>query len=158
MLSSWSGRLLLAGVILGGLCLAGASLGQDKKAADPAKKPTIIEVDLSKLPPDVARQLTEALKAREEVKPISLSEAISAAEKAGKGQAIKAEREGESVETRFRIELVSKDGTRTRLVLGPSGKVIDSPEAGKGPPEGKGPPPGKGLGKGKKPAPLEPKK
>src|SRR5262245_58985401 len=109
--------------ILGGLCLVGWVLADDK---DKSKvKPNVIEVDLSKLPPDVAKQILETLK-KEEAKPISLTEAINIAEKAGKGQAIKAERKGEGADTQFQVEVVGKDGARSRISLNAAGKVQET--------------------------------
>ena len=140
----------------------GMTLAQDPKAKEPAKKPNVIEIDLSKLPPDVAKAVRDSLKASEEVKPLSLTEAIGIAEKSSKGQAVKAERDGDGADARFKIDVIAKDGTRSRINLNATGKPIEgeSPSAGKkGAPEGKGPPPGKGLGKLKKQPPAdEPKK
>jgi hypothetical protein len=152
ILSSGPGRLVLAVVILAGLCLVGMVVGQD------SKKPNVVEVDLSKLPPDVAKKLLEALKTTEEVKPISLTEAIQFAEKAGKGRAIQAEQDGDGAETTFALTLVSSDGTKKQITLDARGKVLEQKAAGKsGPPAGKGPPPGKGLGNKKKQPELAPK-
>src|SRR5262245_58436192 len=133
--------LLSVFAIIGGFGLVGLSLADDKdaKGAKDKSKPNVVEVDLSKLPPDVAKQVLESLKKKEDVKPISLVEAIGIAEKAGKGQATKAERKGEGSETQFQVDVVGKDGEKTRISLSAAGKVVESGE-----PERKGPPPGKG--------------
>jgi uncharacterized membrane protein YkoI len=171
---------VLAAVI--GLGLAGWSLADDKdgKDAKGKAKPNVIEIDLSKLPPDVAKQVLESLK-KETAKPISLIEAITIAEKVGKGQATKAERKGEGAETQFKVDVVGIDGTKVKLTLSAAGKVVESgeeprkgPPAGKagkvvesseeprkGPPSGKGPTPGKGFQSGARifdPANREPEK
>jgi uncharacterized membrane protein YkoI len=137
--------------LLAGLCWAAGGLAQEKDGKSKAK-PNIIEIDVSKLPPELAKQLLDSVKKKEDVKPISLVEAITIAEKAGKGQATRAEVKGQGAEAQFRVDLVTKDGTRTRMTLSAAGKVVES---GEGPPakegkgqtpgnERKGPPPGKG--------------
>jgi hypothetical protein len=55
MLSSWKGRLLLAVMIFAGLCLIGASLGQAKKAPEPAPLTTSTEGG-KQLPPGLANK------------------------------------------------------------------------------------------------------
>ena len=171
---------LLAAIIGLGLACSSSAQEKDGKDAKGKAKPNIIEIDLSKLPPDVAKQVLESLR-KEEVKPISLIEAITLAEKAGKGLASKAERKGEGSETQFKIDVVGSDGTKVKLTLNATGKVVESgeeprkgPPAGKaskvgesseeprkGPPAGKGPPPGRGFLSGARifdPANREPEK
>jgi uncharacterized membrane protein YkoI len=156
-------RLLF--LVAGTLFLAGLSLADDK---NPPKKSNLVEVDLSKLPPDVARKLQEFLQQsakepykdkgkgkgkpkapepaplptekpkpsepapppKEKAKPtvarnITLVEAITLAEKSGKGTATKAERKGEGSETFYRIEVTGSDGKKTRIELTLQGKVRD---------------------------------
>ena len=55
MLSSWSGRLLIAVMILGGLCVMGASLGEAKKPAESPPPATSAE-GTKQLPPGLANK------------------------------------------------------------------------------------------------------
>lgn len=109
--------------ILGGLGLA------DDPKADPAKgKANVIQVDLSKLPPDLAKKLLEATtaqdpkKAAPPIKTITLIEAITIAEKSAKGEAVKAEKKGEGPETHFKIDVLGKDGKKAKVELTGDGK------------------------------------
>jgi uncharacterized membrane protein YkoI len=134
IVQSWRLACAIAGVSM--LCLVGFGQADDKKDKDPKAKSNIIEVDLSKLPPEVAKQVLEALK-KNEVKPVSLIEAITSAEKAGKGQATKAERKGEGADAQFKVDVVLADGSRIRITLNAAGKVLENEPAPKG--KGKGP-------------------
>lgn len=131
-----TGRLACLLAALTVLCLAGWTQADDKDDKAPKAKPNIVEVDLSKLPPEVAKQVLEALK-KPDVKPITLIEAITIAEKAGKGQATRAELKGEGAEISFKVDVVGKDGNRLRLTLSAAGKVMESEEAPKGKGKGK---------------------
>jgi hypothetical protein len=163
---SWVGRLVVTAAFTGVVSLAcvvglvSLCVAQVAKPADPAKKSTTVEVDLSKLPPDLAKQLTEVLKGKE-VKPISLIEAITLAEKAGKAKAVQAEMDGEGAEAEFSVTLRAADGSRKTFTLDAQGKIQESKDLGKttepkakGLGNGKGPPAGKGPNKQPTPEPV----
>ncbi|MBL8798606.1 MAG: hypothetical protein JNM56_32215 [Planctomycetia bacterium] len=125
--------------------LAAASLAaaddkkEEKKKLDkkPADAPAVIQLDASKLPPELLKKLveaagaqpakpkgekpTEAVKPSASVKTISLGEAIGIAEKQAKGTAAKAERK-DHPEVHFKIEVVGKDGAKTKVELTADGK------------------------------------
>jgi hypothetical protein len=65
-------------------------------------------------------------------KAVSLAEAIALAEKSGKGEAIRAEREGTGARRRFSVTLVDAEGTRTRVRLNATGNILDSQELPRG--------------------------
>lgn len=135
LVQTWRLACVIAGVSL--LCLAGFIPADDKKDDKaPKGKPNVVEVDLSKLPPEVAKQVLEALK-KPDVKPITLIEAITIAEKAGKGQATRAELKGEGAEAQFKVDVVGKEGGKLRFTLSIAGKVLESEEAPKGKGKGK---------------------
>jgi uncharacterized membrane protein YkoI len=121
--------MLIAFITLG--LLVSLTMADDKKAdKDPPKgKPNIVEIDLSKLPPEVAKQLLEATQkakttkeAPKPVKTITLIEAITIAEKTTKGEATKADKKGEGTETHFKIDVVGKDGKKSKVELTYDGK------------------------------------
>jgi hypothetical protein len=131
----WRNCLLaLAGVIAFG-CVARAD--EKKKDETTGKGPTIIQIDISKLPPDVQKELLKAIVAqgkkeekKEEKKTtpaknaISLSDAIKIAEKIGNGQAVKAESKGEGNDLTFKIEVLGKGGEKKKIELDASGKPL----------------------------------
>jgi hypothetical protein len=106
----------------------------DKKTPD---TPTVIQLDASKLPPELLKKLVEAggtqptkpqpakpdeaVKKPAPVKAISLSEAINIAEKQAKGLAAKAERK-DHPEVHFKIEVLDKEGAKIKVELGADGK------------------------------------
>ena len=169
-LASWVSRAVAAALVLG-LCLAGTARAdeKDKKDKDKSdKQPTVIQLDLNKLPPDVAKRLLEiagkggsetapakrkgsekgAAKKTDETKKtggkvISLTDAIAIAEKAGQGQAVKAERKGEGEDTHFNVEVVGKGGEKTKIELTATGERRAAKETTKGPPGKPGKKPGK---------------
>jgi hypothetical protein len=61
-------------------------------------------------------------------KSISLADAITLAEKSGKGEAIRAEKRGKGSKVRFTVDLLGKSGDRTRVSLNSSGTILDSSE------------------------------
>jgi hypothetical protein len=65
-------------------------------------------------------------------KAISLSEAITLAEKAGKGEALRAEKQGRGARTRFTVTLLGAEGVRIRVRLDATGTILDSQELPKG--------------------------
>jgi hypothetical protein len=172
-------RFVIGAAVLS-LCLNGpATADETKDKAKSDKQPLVVQIDINKLPPDVAKRLLEiAGKGGDEkgtkgkgdepapepkkkgetkksapkssAKTISLTEAIAIAEKAGKGQAVKAERKGEGEETQFKVEVVGKGGEKSKIELSASGERRDAKEQPKESPTKKpGKKPGKGKGKGK---------
>src|SRR5215471_14233625 len=68
-LSRWCWQIACVMGLTVGLCLASTSVAQDRAQKDSRKgkgadKPNIIQIDLSKLPPDVAKRLLELSKAQ----------------------------------------------------------------------------------------------
>lgn len=148
-------RLLLAVLAL---AVAPAVRADDEKpkgqkpAPAVAPKVIVIQLDASKLSPDVLKQLMQLSKPGEPSKPavkpepskptkpepskpaavkaISLADAIAVAEKTTKGTAVKAEREDEDGKVEFEIEVLDGKGGRTKLVIDASGKVISSETKG----------------------------
>jgi uncharacterized membrane protein YkoI len=147
---------------------------EDKKGKgkEDKKKEQVVTVDLNKLPPDLAKQLLKYLRDAEEKgkgkekgagkgkdkgkdkgaekkgggKVISLEEAIAIAEKLGKGKAVKAERKGEGSDASFKVEVVGKDGTKSKIQLNAQGETPEAIGYPKMEPEKKD---GKKPGKGK---------
>lgn len=127
--------------------------GQKPAPAD-APKVIVIQLDASKLPPDVLKQLMQLSKPTEPSKPtavkpepskpavkpepskpalvkaISLADAIAIAEKATKGTAVKAEREDEDGKVQFEIEVRDGKGGKTEVVIDGSGKVLSTETKG----------------------------
>lgn len=121
--------------------------GFDKKKPDEPKatipgdgKTIIIQIDASKLPPDVLKKLlelgTSSAKPEPGKKPapvtvpaITLTEAIAIAEKANKGAAAtKAERKdskGAQPVPSFKIDLTDPKGNKIKVTLDASGKVTE---------------------------------
>jgi uncharacterized membrane protein YkoI len=105
------------------------------KAGKGDENPKIIQIDLSKLPPDLAKALqdfTKKKKTRDRrgekkgaADAISLSEAIGIAEKAaGKGRATSANRKDGLDYTHFTVTVAHADGTTTRYTLSGTGKIL----------------------------------
>lgn len=116
------------------------SKGKGKKGEDPkaapgdAPKVIVLQLDASKLPPDVLKKLLElgspAAKASPPtppaVKAISLAQAIGVAEKSAKASATKAEKkDGKDGGVQFRIDLVDANGNKAKVTLDAAGKVLD---------------------------------
>jgi uncharacterized membrane protein YkoI len=126
--------------------------GQKSAPAD-APKVIVIQIDASKLSPEVLKQLMQLAKPGETSKPavkpeptkpapvvkpepikpalktISLADAIAIAEKATKGTAVKAEREDEDGKVEFEIEVTDGKG-KVKVVLDASGKVLSTETKG----------------------------
>jgi uncharacterized membrane protein YkoI len=98
------------------------------------ESPKVIQIDLSKLPPDLAKALQEFTKKKKTrdrrgekkgaADAISLSEAIGIAEKAGKGRATSANRKDGLDYTHFTVNVSHADGTRTRYTINGTGKIL----------------------------------
>jgi len=107
-----------------------AQTGGKAKKGD--EKPNIIQVDPSKLPPDLAKALLEFQKQKSGGRDakkgasdaISLIEAITIAEKAGKGRAMSANRKDGLDYTHFTVNVSHADGTRTAYTIGGTGKIL----------------------------------
>jgi uncharacterized membrane protein YkoI len=104
--------------------------GKGKDNQNPPDAGTKIEIDLSKLPPELAKQLLELSKAKGKTKTtqpaekgkkvrvpntgdpsaISLSKAISIAEKKGKGTAMSASRRDRGETTTFSVSVKTAEG------------------------------------------------
>jgi uncharacterized membrane protein YkoI len=115
---------------------------KDKKqpTTEPAK-PIIIQLDASKLPPEVLKELIKLSKSTEPTKPgkpdtkpekpatkpvkaISLADAIAIAEKTTSGTATKAERNDEDGAVQFKIDVLDGRGGKTKVTLSAEGKVL----------------------------------
>jgi uncharacterized membrane protein YkoI len=105
------------------------------KAGKGEEKPKVIQIDLSKLPPDLAKALQDFTKKQKKSRDrrgekkgaadaISLSEAIGIAEKAGKGRATSANRKDGLDYTHFTVTVAHADGTTTRFTLSGTGKIL----------------------------------
>lgn len=133
----------LLAVLVGVALAATPGWAQDKprkvKPAEGGGK--VIEVDLAKLPPDLAAQLLEATtkkdaggkkKGTKDTTPkeakdeISLADAVAMAEKLSHGKAVRAERL-EAPKIGFTIDLTTEKG-KARVVLDPAGNVLEAPE------------------------------
>jgi YD repeat-containing protein len=123
---------LTAAILLGSyLLLFPQRTGQ---AGEEGKKAKVIQIDLSKLPPDLAKALLEAAQKQKgtgrhaEKKgatgAISLSEAIAIAEKASNGHATSANRKDGLDYTHFTVTVSNPDGTRTRYTINGAGKIL----------------------------------
>ena len=159
----WHYRVGFAFLVLG-LCLGLAETGladkDDPKGKGKGKdgKSQLVTVDLNKLPPDVAKQVLKALepdkkeadkgkgkgKGKGGAKSISLVEAITIAEKITKAQATKADRKDKDGVIEFKIDLLTKDGAKTKVTLDAKGQSLKDP---KDDPKGKPDPKGKGKAK-----------
>jgi uncharacterized membrane protein YkoI len=147
-------RAYLAVVVLAGLCVglnAGES-GQKGQKGQQDKKGGVVEIDLSKLSPELAARLRKELDKqsqpktagdedkgkgkgkgkkgkvdedqRRTSKTLTLTQAIAIAEKLTKGSAYRAEfRKSDRGVESFRIEIQDKLGKR-RVDLSPSGEVL----------------------------------
>jgi hypothetical protein len=102
-----------------------------KKPGKADESPKIIQIDFSKLPPELQKALLDFQKTQQEAAPkkgvanaISLSEAIAIAENLGKGRAMSADRKDGLDYTHFNVNIAHADGTRTRYTLGATGNVL----------------------------------
>jgi hypothetical protein len=118
-----------------GLCVIGAAPAGDrdeqKGRRDAARDKAADVVDLTKLPPALAKQIRELVKKNDETKKdsITLIDAIKIVEATGKGQVESASRRLRKSETVFYVEINTGERRRTRLTLNAQGKVVDSRRA-----------------------------
>jgi uncharacterized membrane protein YkoI len=136
--------VLTTGLMVG---LNASAFGQDRKKGDEKpKESTIIQLDASKLPPELAKQLIDFAKSMDSQKgekgqygekgrtskkventgdtdAISLSKAITIAEMAGKGRATNAQRKDKGAVTTFTVEVTVPGGDRIRYYLDASGTI-----------------------------------
>jgi uncharacterized membrane protein YkoI len=130
--------------------------GQKPAPAD-APKVVVIQLDASKLPPELLKQLMQLSKPTEAGKPaakpegtkpapkpegskpegtkpavksVTLVEAVAIAEKVGKGTAVKAEREDEDGKVQFEVQVIDGKGGKTEYKLDATGKVVSSEPKG----------------------------
>jgi uncharacterized membrane protein YkoI len=123
----------LAIVILLGSHLALSAQGTGRTGRGD-EKPKVIQVDLSKLPPELVKAIQEATQKRKTsgrtvekkgaADAISLSEAVAIVEKASKGRATNADRKDGLDYTHFTVNVSLPDGTRTRYTLNATGKIL----------------------------------
>ena len=124
------------------------------KSKAKGKAPDVVEIDLNKLPPDLAREIRDRLKkkssskesregdkkksgsqgSRESAKKkskksISLTDAIKIVEATGKGEVERAGRRVSKGETQFYVEINTGDRHRTRITLNAKGKILSSKKA-----------------------------
>jgi uncharacterized membrane protein YkoI len=125
-----------------------------KKPEPPATEPgktIIIQIDASKIPPEVLKDLIKLSQASQPTKPgakpeptkpgvkpepakpgtkslktISLSDAIAIAEKLTKGTVVKAEREDEDGQVEFELIVIDGKGGKSKVVLDGNGNVTKS--------------------------------
>lgn len=105
-------------------------------------EPEIVQVDLNKLPPEIAKAIRDQTAAPKQdkgkdkkdkkdkkgdvgSKSISLSDAIRIAEKSGFGTAVKAERKGESGDYHFKVDVLDKTGAKSKIKLDATGKLLE---------------------------------
>lgn len=156
--SKWG---LAVAVLVCGLAAPNAAADEPKvkkpqPAAEPAK-PIIIQIDGSKLPPDVLKELLKLSKPAEPTKPvvkpgadgvkpgtkppvkpeptkvvksITLSDAIAITEKTTKGTVVKAERESEDGKVRFKLDVLDGKGGKAKVTLDASGNTIGTEKKG----------------------------
>ena len=124
------------------------------KSKAKGKAPDVVEIDLNKLPPDLAREIRDRLKkkssskesregdkkksgskeSRESAKKkskksISLTDAIKIVEATGKGEVERAGRRVSKGETQFYVEINTGERHRTRITLNAKGKILSSKKA-----------------------------
>ena len=110
------------------------------KSKAKSKAPDVVEIDLSKLPPDLAREIRDRLKKsgskesreggkKKSKKSISLTDAIKIVEATGKGEAERAGRRIYKGETQFYVEINTGERHRTRITLNSKGKILSSKKA-----------------------------
>jgi uncharacterized membrane protein YkoI len=103
--------------------------GKGKKGK--SKAPDVVEVDLGKLPPDLARELRAQLQTKKgKGRAISLTDAIKIVEAKGTGEVERASRKtSKSGETTFSIEVNTGERHRTRYTLDARGKITETRKA-----------------------------
>ena len=111
------------------------------KSKAKGKAPDVVEIDLNKLPPDLAREIRDRLKKKssskesregdkkKSKKSISLIDAIKIVEATGKGEVERAGRRVSKGETQFYVEINTGERHRTRITLNSKGKILSSKKA-----------------------------
>jgi uncharacterized membrane protein YkoI len=107
------------------LALPAGTQGQDGQKKGKGQKSEVVEVDLSKLPPELAQKLRE-YQGKGTGKGISLIQAIKIVEATGKGDVERAERRTKKGETVFHIEVNTGERERLRFTLDAHGKITDT--------------------------------
>jgi hypothetical protein len=129
-------RKLAATALMTSLCFGIVLMGGAGEGKKAKKERNNVQVDLNKLPPGIAKQVVAEVEVKEEKKgkkkdgksaasDVSLIDAIKAAERLNKGSAFKADRKGEPGEYRFKVDLVDRQGVKTKVTLDNAGKVVD---------------------------------
>jgi uncharacterized membrane protein YkoI len=98
------------------------------KSKAKGKAPDIVEIDLNKLPPDLAKEIRDRLK-KKSGPTISLIDAIKIVEATGKGEVERAARRLSKGETQFYVEINTGERHRTRITLNAQGKILSSKKA-----------------------------
>lgn len=113
------------GILMAGL-LVGLSSGFKDAPKQPAENSSPIPSDQTEKPrPSAGKESPAQAAANPAGRVLSLSEAVAIAEKIVGGQAIKAERKGKS-EVSFKIEVVQRDGTKSKIELTADGKLKET--------------------------------
>jgi hypothetical protein len=142
------GLAMVACVLFSGLGTAAQGELKDKGKKGKGKGPEIVEIDLSKLPPSLARELRDSLRTpgtpepkkdkkdkkdkkkgedkKSKGKTINLMEAIRIAQSNANGEAVKAERKTKDGLTQFKVEVLSSSGEKSKIYLDDRGKRLES--------------------------------
>jgi hypothetical protein len=138
MFPSWARGMLVRAAILGSVCLGlvgavwivSGSLGQDPDNTTPsepakplAKNTKVDQVEPGKPIKEIPKSEPESPVSVNEVKPITLNDAISLVEKAGMNRIVKAEKLGKGNDVQFSIEVQVQNGVRNRLKVDMDGIV-----------------------------------
>jgi hypothetical protein len=124
---------------VGGVWLAAGRSGRGQEGAAPAAEgPPAAQADparpANRTAPPAGKPGTGAGGSAAGGKAITLAEAVTLAEQAGKGQAVWAERQGAGADASFTVDLLGGDGARVRVRLSAAGQVLGSgptPAAGR---------------------------
>jgi uncharacterized membrane protein YkoI len=117
---------LTAGLLI---AIPGSATAQDGggKGKQKGKMADVVEVDLSKLPPELAQKVRDALKGQG--KAITLIEAIKIVQATGKGEVERAERRVKNGVTVFYVTVSTGERQYTRFTLDAQGKITDTKKA-----------------------------
>jgi hypothetical protein len=114
---------LVAALSWGNLASAGGD-EDAKKTKSKGKRPDVVEVDLNKLPPELAKEIRERLQ-KKGGKTISLVDAIKIVQAAAdKGEVERASRRVSKGETQFHVEVNTGERRLTRYTLNAQGKIL----------------------------------
>jgi uncharacterized membrane protein YkoI len=108
------------------LCLPALVDSQEGKGKGKGKtkSPDIVEIDLNKLPPELAQSLRNQIKPK--TSSISLAEAIKKVEKTGKGEVERAARRVKNGVATFQVDVNTGERHPLRFTLNAQGKILDS--------------------------------